>query len=459
MVRWAGDLRRCSSAIRAERPRVLLAYFTIVVSLFAVLFTGVWNAKGYPISLGYDYHANAMYMHVLLDEHRLPTKDESAEYRQPPVYYAVGGLAARAGHRIFGWEDAPWADLPEHSYRGAQLLNTAFVFLTALLVLSLARTVSPRSPTVWAAAVAFFAFLPVVPKTAAMIHPEPLNMLLSTAAVWLATRLLGVRSPSRLLLILLVVVLALGLGTRASSIFTAAAIAIAMVVRYASRVDRAALASHARVIAAVLLVAVGAGSWAVAGNHLGNIGNPLHGNGASHAQFFSLPVKSLFQTPYRSYFENAALPETYTEIWGDWIGAFAWSPYAGPPPAGTLAILKDQNWIGVIPTLLALGGYIMLALVALRRRRELLALVLLPPIAIVGYLVRSWEQISPDGDLFKASYILTTAPIWALAFGLAFHRLGRFRLVQIGLGVVLVVFAVLELRFMLYGIRDGNPIF
>jgi hypothetical protein len=39
-------------------------------------------------------------------------------------------------------------------------------------------------------ALGFFALLPVVAKTAAMFHPETLNMLVSTAAVTLATWIL-----------------------------------------------------------------------------------------------------------------------------------------------------------------------------------------------------------------------------------------------------------------------------
>jgi hypothetical protein len=93
----------------------------------------------------------------------------------------------------------------------------------------------------------------------------------------------------------------------------------------------------------------------------------------------------------------------------------------------------------VLPTLLAVGGYLMLLVEAARRRRELFPLALVPLFGVGGYLVRSYEQISPNGDLFKASYVLTTPPVWALGFGLAFAKLGRFRLTQLGLAAALVV--------------------
>jgi hypothetical protein len=153
------------------------------------------------------------------------------------------------------------------------------------------------------------------------------------------------------------------------------------------------------------------------------------------------------------------VPVTYTEIWGDWIGAFAWSSYSGAPWPPALAVLKDQSWIGLLPTALAIAGWVMLLARSLRRRPELIAVALLPLIAGFGYLYRSYLFLSADGDLLKATYLLTTAPAWALGFGVAFGALGRFPLLRVGVATCLLVFAILEVRFMLYGIRDHRVIF
>jgi len=60
---------------------------------------------------------------------------------------------------------------------------------------------------------------------------------------------------------------------------------------------------------------------------------------------------------------------------------------------------------------------------------------------------------TPDGDVIKATYMLTTLPAWALAFGYATERAVRGRA-----GVVLVVLlaaaALVSLRFSIY----GNPL-
>jgi len=50
--------------------------------------------------------------------------------------------------------------------------------------------------------------------------------------------------------------------------------------------------------------------------------------------------------------------------------------------------------------------------------------------------------------------------VWALCFGLATAWIAsRSHLGRFGMLVLFSVFAILELRFTMYGIRDGHPIF
>ena len=153
-------------------------------------------------------------------------------------------------------------------------------------------------------------------------------------------------------------------------------------------------------------------------------------------------------------------PETYTEIWGDWIGSFAWSSYSIVPWGPTQRVLKDQSWIGVLPTVLSIAGWLAVSWVAFRRRPELVAFALLPVLSVGGYLYRAWVLLTRDGDLLKAVYALTSVPVWAVSFGLASAYIAsRSRLARYGMVVLFTIFAVLELRFVLYGIRDHRPVF
>ena len=461
---WPEWVRRHTALELLGPPGVFFAKLTIVLSLGAILYVGGWNAARYPIVLGYDMQPNAAYAHILLDQHHIPHPDQSAEAHQPPGYYFVAEVAARAGHEIFGWLEArPFsAQLPEASYRGAQILNVALVFGTALILLALARLVAPERPGVWAASIAFFAFLPVVSKTAAMFHPETLNMFLSAAAILVATRMMRARRLTVRPLALLVLCLFGGFLTRSSTLFTLIAIVIGMIAVFGSARTRIQLSRTSKITALAALVVVGVVGLLLV-NRAPDLASSLHLGArtsvATRSNFFHFDLGSMFRAPYRPNFVNEAFPVTYVEIWGDWIGAFAWDPFSTAPLPKALEVLKDQVWIGVLPTMLALAGWLALARRAIRRAPELVALTALPFVALLGYLIRSYQLMSADGDLLKASYLLTTAPVWALGFGSAFAALGRYRRVQLVLGACLVVFAVLELRFTMYGVRDNMPIF
>jgi hypothetical protein len=430
-----------------------------IVCLFVfMLFVGVWNAARYPIMLGYDAPAHIAYADVLIHHGRTPTAAESGAYYAPPGYYALAGAATWVGERI-GLADP---------HRAALYLNIVFVLLTAALLLVLARLLFPRRPGVWVSALAFFALLPVVAKTAAMFQPETLNMLTSTAAVTLATWILVRRRFELRWLCLLALTLGAGQLVRASSLFTLVAVILALFAALITPSFRRhmPLRQIGLAAAAVLLIAV---AWYTRQSltHKTQPGLSLSSLHFSRGQpdaapFFGLSLDDVFHRPVRPFYKTEVLPETYTEIWGDWIGAFAWSGYSAGPSPQALKVLNDQSWIGVLPTLLAIAGWLGLVVRAVRRRLEripLLPVLFLTVIAVGAYFWRAYVLPSPDGDLTKASYLLTTVPAWTLGFGLVAERLGRRRLMAFGIAAALLAFGVLELRFMLYGIRDHNPIF
>ncbi len=453
---WPTWLRRHTGVEFLGPPSLFFARLTLVLSFGAILYVGCWNAAKYPLSLGYDAQPNAAYIHVLFDQHHIPRPDQSGEANQPPGYYLLAGIAARLGNEFTSWTDtATFPGFPEASYRGAQVLNVLLVFLTALCVLWLARVVAPGRPWVWAASVGFFAFLPVVSKTEAMLHPENLNMLAAAASVAAATAILARRHTSPPLVATLVGSLALGLATRASAVFVVLAVALGFVVALGGKVWRHSARFRRLAVGLALIAVVGSAVLSYTKIH-----NHTVDRDATRANFFLVSSK-VFTSPWRSNFVNQAFPTTYSDLWGDWFGAFSWTVYDSEPSTAAQGILKDQSIVGVLPTALAIAGWLGLLWLTVRRgRRHLVVVALLPLIATIGYLVRSWLALTKDGDLFKATYLLNTAPVWALCFGLAVAWIGsRSRLARYGMIVLFAVFAVLELRFTMYGIRDGHPIF
>ncbi|HEY8316277.1 MAG TPA: hypothetical protein VIG35_05380 [Gaiellaceae bacterium] len=425
-----------------------------------MLVVGMWNATRAHVYGGYDAQEHIDYAYNLIHHGQIPSQSGGGEFYTPPGFYAIAGVALWVGQLIGTFE-------PPHM---ALYLNAIYVLCTAGLLLVLARLVFPRRPAVWVSAVGFFAFLPAVAKTAGMFYPETLNMLVSTAAITLATWMLLRRRLSLKWLLALGGVLAAGQLVRASSTFTLVAVGIGFMAAACARRYRRHMPLRTVAIAIGVLVAL-ASPWylrqflkyhTVPHANIAIYWNGLSGEILARDPYFRVSTDDLLNRPVRPYFINEAFPVMYTEVWGDWFGYWAWSGYSAGPSPEALAVLKQQTRIGILPTALAIAGWLALIGVAVRRRVEgisLLPVVLLPLFAVGIVFWRAYAQPTPDGNLIKASYALTSAPIWALAFGVAVEWLSRRRLIGLGLAVALVTLGILTLRFNMYGVRDHFTIF
>jgi hypothetical protein len=325
-----------------------------------------------------------------------------------------------------------------------------------LLVAALARLLWPERRWLAPAAAGFVALSPVLTRTASMFNPEPTDLFVSTLSLYLAARML-MRRDYRLRSAL-GLGLALGVGemVRQFSLWTLAVVVLAFLAAVAFRMtDRRMLAGA---LAATLAVcAVIALPWYVyRAVHYGNAifdrphsAKPLWDR--RPARFYVDPaLPDLFARPYRPHMANLALPVTYADMWGDWYGVFAWSRATERAPSHARnAWLVWQNVLGLVPTALAVGGWLVLLVRTLRRRDSPRLLISLLPLAgLAGYLFFTVSYPTPDGDVLKPTYMLTTLGAWALCFGWAATELGarRPRLVVGVLGVL----ALLDLPFVVY---------
>ena len=417
----------------------------VAVTLLAVV--ALLNAGAYPPDEGFDADHHIEYAE-LVRELRTPSPDTRSEYYTPPLFYGVAAGAMRLGEL---------ADLPDPK-RLVQILNAALAVATALLVLALARLLWPDRPLLHVAAVGFYAFLPVVLKTAAMFHPETLSTFLATLGIYLAARLLVRRDLRLRTAVVLGLVLGAGQLVRAFGLWTFAVVLLALAFAALARwAPPRRLAVTALVV--TLATAVVAGPW-YARQALRH-GNPVFDQPQPEEplwerrplSFYVDPgLPEVLSRPWRPSFTNRALPQTYTELWGDWYGAFAWNAtLRADPPAREQAHLRVQQVLGVVPTALAVGGWLALWAAALRRRRPDIALVALLPLAgIAGYLYFTVSYPTSDGDVLKATYMLTTAPCWALAFGQGVDRLSQRRRAAVPLAAVLGAAALSSLAFDLH---------
>ena len=393
----------------------------------------LWNAFTYPWIGGFDADEHVAYAHELLDG-RLP---EGGAYYTPPGFYAAAAGAMRLGEALRLTE-------PE---RLVQVLNALVVLGSGVLVLALARLLLPGRPLARWTALAFFICVPVVLKTAAMFHPQPLAMFLSLLAFFVTARMI-VRRDYRLRLW---VVLALALGcaqlVRSVSVWVAAVVVITLIAAAVAQPEHRRRIGTTLAVAALAMVLLPL-PWYI---HLqSTAGNAVFGRGISLTSFdsnwppafyYDTGLPDVIAHPQRAELEVAVIPLLYAETWGDYFGIWSWNPPRPLLSPGIDRRLALLGAVGLPLTLLALAGWFGFVALTAKRWREAPAriIVALAPLAglaaVVFYATRSHR---PDGDTVKALFLLPAVPFWALSFGFAIDVL-----VERSRGIGVAVLAVL----------------
>ena len=427
---------------RLHSRTVDLAVSGSLLGLLAVV--AVWNAFAYPSLGGFDAREHIAYAYDVADG-RLP--EGGASYT-PPGFYALAALAIRLG-------EALGMDEPEQL---AQLLNALCVVGSGVLVLVLARLLLPGRPLARWAALAFFVCSPVVLKTAAMFHPQPLAMLLSLLALTTTAWMVARRDYRLRLWAALALSLAGAQLVRSVSIWVVGVVLVTLVAAAVAQREhrrRIGTALAACALAMVLLPL----PWYLHNQSTG--GNAVFGRGMSvlsldspwPAEFYVDPgLPDVITHPQRAELGVGLVPILYAETWGDFFGIWSWGTARHELTSAVDRRLALQSIVGLPLTALALAGWFALAALTLSRWREAperLVAALVPLVglaAVVYYATRSYR---PDGDTVKALFLLPAVPFWALSFGFAVDVLVE-RSRRVGL-VVLAFLALCLLVSLSFG--------
>jgi hypothetical protein len=417
-------------------------------SLLALLAAiAAWNAFTYPPVGGFDSSEHIAYARGLADRGELAAG--GASYT-PPGFYVLAAGAIKLG-------EALGLDEPE---RVAQFMNAALGVGTALLLLVLTRLLFPGRPVVRWAALAFFVSCPVVLRTVAMFHPQPLALFLSTLALTLtAGMIVGRRYGLWAWLSLAATLGALQL-VRSVGLWTVAVVLLTLMATAA--IDR----SHRRPVVRGLAVCATAAlllalPWYI---HLqSTTGSAVFGRPFSSAPlserwpaaFYVSPgLPAVITDPHRGALPREFIPILYADTWGDYFGIWSWSP---PRPELTPRVnrrLVVESVVGLPLTAFALAGWFALlglAAVRLRAAPARLVVVLMPLVGLAGSLYYAVQHPSTDADTVKALFLLTAVPAWAISFGFAADTLlARSRRVAVPVLAVLAVCALVALHFATY---------
>ena len=204
---------RARAAQLAEPPNALTL---LLVGVLAVV---VWhNAFTYPSVSGPDAEPDIAYAQTIVNEWRIPTAADAKSYYTPPGFFLLAGGMIKLGEALGAVEPAQYG----------QLLNGILTVATALLLAALCALVFPGRPWLRVAALGLFVACPVVLKTGAMFHPQPLVAFLATLAMVLAARMIGQRRYGLATAIVLGLVVGAGQLVRSAGIWTLGVVIVAL---------------------------------------------------------------------------------------------------------------------------------------------------------------------------------------------------------------------------------------
>lgn len=337
----------------------------------------------------------------------------------------LAGAAVRIGERL-------GLDEPE---RAALYVNALLGLATALLVLVTARLLFPGRHALHWAALGFFLCCPVVLRTAAMFHPQPLALFLSTLALTLTTWMIVRRRYTVPAWLALALTLGAAQLVRSVTLVTVGIVLLALVVTAVVDPDSRKRIRNALILVAAAIVLVPL-PWYI---HLKlTTSSAIFGRPSVTSSVLSSPWPTAFYVspglpqvitdPHRPSLPPRLFATLYADTWGDYFGNWSWGP---PRPELTPEVnrrLAIQSVVGLPLTALGLAGWLALVGLALGRRREhpaRLLVVLMPLAAVASVLFYSRQAPHADGDTVKAMFLLPAVPAWALSFGFAVDVLLR----------------------------------
>jgi len=400
----------------------------LVFSLFFIYL--LHNLLYFPPRGSYDAGSHYHYARILIQERRLPIREETVHFHNPPTWYLLGVGSILFSEKFLGVTDGhqvikPW-----------QMTNLFFVFASLVMWYKISQLVFKKNQFASLFFIIFLFSLPVFQRVSAMLSVEPVLMFISSLLLYLFLR--HNRKPINLKQLLIfggLLGLAMTIKITSYSFVVTFGLLLFLTVWLKDKAGLVKAVLAGGVVAAMIFLISGWFYVYKAGAYgLFTSGRIYHTRTQPESFYFDFPIRIMLSYPIRPWIGNKFLPVMYTDFWGDQWNYFAQRRYGisiehlrtVDKTTVTSARLEDlarQVRVNLFTTAIITLGFIVITIRRLRvliktkltpKSLETLAFLFLFWVAFGGYFYFQSRAPSWDGSNIKPSHLVYIWPILIL---------------------------------------------
>lgn len=295
---------------------------TIIIFGFFFIYL-LHNLLYFPPRGSYDAGSHFHYANTLLTTKRLPIREETVHFHNPPLWYLIGSASIAFSKNFLGTTD--WRQL----IKPWQMTNLFFTFFSLIFWYKISQFIFRKKDIQSLVFILFLFSLPVFLRVTAMMSIEPVLTFISSLLIYLLLKF-SKRKLNLKHLITLGVILGIAMITKITTYSFVATFGITIFLTVWLKDKRSFLQSiFAGLVVAGLIFTLSGWFYIYKAKAYG-----LFTSGRIYATrvqpksfYFGFPVHQMWSWPVRPWIGNQFLPVMYVDFWGDYWNYFSQRRY------------------------------------------------------------------------------------------------------------------------------------
>jgi len=299
------------------KPAVLLTFSFIAIFLLHNLIT-------FPARGSYDAGSHFHYADTLLEKNRLPIREETVHFHNPPAWYLLGSGSIKLVEKVWGITDwrssiTPW-----------QMTNLFFCFLSLVIWYKISQFIFKKKNYKKSLFFILFLFsLPVFIRVNSMLSVEPVLTLLSGLIIYLLFKYSKQKLTLKHLLIF-GIILGVTMAIKITGYAFVAAFGLIIFLTLWLKDNQGLFKSLvAGLLIALSIFAISGWFYIYKAKAYGlfTSGRIYPVREQPKSFFFDIPFVLMMNYPVRPHIGNRFFPVIYVDFWGDYWNYFSQRRY------------------------------------------------------------------------------------------------------------------------------------